>query len=590
LGKTKAAQSERPRARGQGSWTRKLLILLNLAIVLVLIGGFILLAVLVAPWTWPLVGAPILYVVGASLYSLQSKLLIPAWLAQSIEVSATIWPPIKWLATTEEVRAANEALIDSFDRTLNEYKLESISEAKREGLARRALRLKVPMLATEWTQEQGADPRSVDALELLHRERCGERTFSLWQAGKEKNELVETLATLVQLSERLPKADDTHSFDDADVRALLEALRDFEVEVLADELRAVNRLAGRLQRYAQFVKTDPKKAASANDGITSLIRKHGGQLPAGASTMFRLESPAVALKLMEAIEECGDQSLGAVHRGVFLAENEIDPGALRERACAEALQQRRTGGKDDPVRVLQAYLWEKYRRGTATQITCAELDSKWRTWSSEAMSELGSGKTGGSYDGDLDKLADRLNAGVWPIHRTAPDKREPYPILLPVRMPEHDEIRDLDAYLITFDDQVGPVAELVDRLRDERPIYRFGPYTRRTRLGIVPRGMPFHEFLERFFADLDGALHRYRFESEGERKELNEVEVTVNRIDLAHCRELWLGDTALEDVMRTPSVYNVWHAIEGQLDEDQRPSAEAAFKRVAGDFSSGPIR
>lgn len=44
-----------------------------------------------------------------------------------------------------------------------------------------------------------------------------------------------------------------HPFSDADVRELLGALRDFDVDLIAEELRAVDRLGGRLQRYAEFL-------------------------------------------------------------------------------------------------------------------------------------------------------------------------------------------------------------------------------------------------------------------------------------------------------------------------------------------------
>jgi hypothetical protein len=599
-----------------------LFIVLNLAVVALIAGAIALVAALVAPWAWPLIGLPVLYTVGAVLYSLESKLRLPGWLAQSIEVSATIWPPIKWLATSEQVRAANGALVESFNRTLHEYDLEPLSNALSADLAEFARPLRVRALAAEWREERerakeeapdapGVDEvvPGVDALELLHRERCGESTFSLWQAEKEKEKekdgAVDELAPVVGRGERLPKPDPSYPFSDADIRELLAALRDFDIELLADELRAVNRLGGRLQRYAQFACAYPKQALERKGGIVSLIKTHGDGLPTGRSTLFRLDGTAEILTLMEVIEDCNDPTRGPVHRGIFLAERDIDPGGLKERACADALRQRHADDKTGPVGVLQAYLWEKYRRGavaiplraTVQQITSDELDSKWTDWSDDAEKTLEAGKTGAFWT-DLGSLKERLEAGIWPTGRGAPGEAEPkeaesgeaepYPIPLPVVVPEHDEIRDLDAYLITFDDRVGPIAEIVDGLRQRDPDYRFGPYTRNTRLGILPRGVPFHEFIEKLFSDLDRTLHERFGRSKDLESKLDKLEVTVNRVDLAHCRELWFGDPKLAEALRSPSIDDVLAEIIPLLAEEERPPVKAAFDHVAGGHHGNP--
>ena len=80
-------------------------------------------------------------------------------------------------------------------------------------------------------------------------------------------------------------------------------------------------------------------------------------------------------------------------------------------------------------------------------------------------------------------------------------------------------------YLITYDNDAGPLAELVDSLAwpdanqratlaelgvrqhvDEQPKYRFANLTRQARLGFLPRSMPFDEFLAEFDRDLEIVL------------------------------------------------------------------------------------
>ncbi len=655
-------------------------------------------------WAWPPILLTIVYGVGAVLYRLESSRRFPGWLAQTVGVMATVWPPIKWLRTSEEVQSLNEAFVDDFNRTLDEYLLERLDPKRSEELAGHVFPLTTRSLALAWVREhpdggrEKEPPPSADALELLHHERSGGVTINVWQARREQ--LIDELVPLIRRSRRVPAPDPVHPYTDADVRALLDALRDFDIELIAAELRAVNRIGGRLQRYAEFLAAD---GASKVADVTALIAAQElGELPAGPSTLFRLESPAETLELMKTIEGCDDEALGAVHRGIFLAERDIDAGPLKARACAVLLELS-AGGATDPTRTLQAYLWEKDQRAkgrrAGDRITLDELDRDWPTWSRDAEADL-DGRVAEGFAADLSQLAQRLEAGVWPTRRSVGGEDGGYPPSEPVPVAGHEEVRDLDAYMITFDDRHGALGKLVDGLRKPGSIYRFGPYTRNARLGIVPHGMPFHEFVDRLLADLDDALHRYlpgfgedgsagdgvlrfapgrphsillRHDHEckapaagegpaavefeiseplrrcnsrgavaprtvtqpadgqlgrierwpgrrdralvryfpesvaeprwvcftytstcGEEEEthqvrllvgskrrpgpLDQIEVTVNRIDLAHCRELWFGDPALRPVLRPPSIYDVWRQIEPDLDRDEREPVKAAFE------------
>lgn len=661
---------------------RRLFSTLIFATAVLLFAAFAWLGAQGTSWAWAAVALSILYTAGALLYRWESRL--PRWMAQVIQVAATFWPPIKWLKTSDEVYAANKALVNDFNLTLAEYQLKPLEKERGEELAERARLLKVRTLAEAWTEQKAPNTPSgdgtarpgVDALELFCRERSGKVTVNLWQA--QKGDLVHELAPLIRHNWRV-SASDQYPFSDADVYTLLDSLRDFDIDLIAKELRAVSQLGGRLRRYAEFLRTGREESTRVVGDITSLVEEHGGESSTNTSALFGIESPAEILKLMEALEGCDDRALGAVHRGIFLAERDFDVGALKELACA-VVAQWPANSNTDPILVLQAYLWEKDQRD-GEAVTPDELDSNWRKWSDNAKRALES-KAAGSFDVDRNRLAYRLEAGTWPTRRGA-HSDNPYPPPPPITASGHEEIRDLDAYLITFDERSGSIAKVVDGLRqapDQRSIYRFGPYTRHTRLGIVPRGMPFHEFVERFFADLDDALRNYhpepnghptsnysalRFvagqphtivlkhdhkckgpvkfaiaeppttgrlgeveswaerdsrhalvryfpesvtkakrtsfaytsncadrqeshtihllvESKGQKGQLDQIEVTVNRIDLAHCRELWFGDPALGPVMRSPSIYDVLTMIESELDGDERPSVEAAFERVAG--------
>ncbi len=85
----------------------------------------------------------------------------------------------------------------------------------------------------------------------------------------------------------------------------------------------------------------------------------------------------------------------------------------------------------------------------------------------------------------------------------------------------------LEAYLVTFDEYSGPVADLIDCLAEpvtadqatflhmeldvlDPTTYCFGKYTRYTRLGIVPPGMAFEQWQELFHEDLQKVFERRR--------------------------------------------------------------------------------
>ena len=605
-----------------------------------------------SPYGW---AAPLpLLVVGWLLFRFERAL--PDWASLVVAFLADNVPLMSLFSKREEVKAANTDLATDFGLTLDEYRLPALTSEQIKKLVGDTRVLTIRRLL-ERVKKSPPGGLCTDALELLHAERSGLVTLNLWESRKK--DLVGELAPVVLGSDRLRGVDRVYPFTEDDVREVLAHLRDFDVNFVAQELRILGELGRFLERYWHFI----EQPLPMGEGLAAAFRDHVG-LPADGSTLFRIESPASTMTLMDAFDWAAP-ALCAVHRGIFLAEREVGVAPLRDRACWDVA--RWDDDASDPTKVLHAYLWEKGRRGLGGRpITPRELDRHWEQWAAGAKGALAANPT--AYADQLDDLRVELRAGNWP-RRHVPDRRTPPPAPPP---DDHDEVRDLDAYLITFDERSGPVAELVDSVKaltHGTETYRFGPYTRNTRLGLVPPHMPFHEFVELFFEDLDHVLRDYlptltnappgwrdveegtprairlkhdhrcsgpvtfeitrwpehgvlvqpygpddpratyypksakaddgfTYESRCSDKEephsvplrvrprgdkpLAAVEVTVNRLDLVHCRELWFGDGELGPALRPASILDVWDAIEPQLELDEYPLVKQAFDRIAG--------
>jgi hypothetical protein len=727
---------------------------------------FVWLGATVSPLCWSGLGLPMLYAAGPALYHFESK-YPGSWLSEALAVLGERYPPILWWVRYKEAGAANEALVKDFNLTLREYRLDQLSEKGSGELVARGRKVSIAHVAKYASKHVRGAP-SRDALELLHRERSGWPTRSLWLTKKES--VLAEIAPILHRSRRIPDPDAVYPYTKNDVRELLGELREFDVDVVAQELRILRDLNKRLESYADFLdqqglSTQPPKPA----GLPTAIRNEAG-LPSGPSTLSKLESPVAMLRLMDRVNgfKEGD-AFGAVHRGIFLAEYDVRAGPLKEHCWLVSHWDKRA--TPDPVLILHAYLWEKDRRGVKeAPVTLAELDKQWSAWSAHAERSLKEARK--DLRNELKSLGTQIDAGDWPVRRVDFDGNVIFSTDVQPALSRHDEVRDLDAYLIAFDERSGPVAKLIDSLKTQQPrgsnTYRFGPYTRFTRLGLLPPNMPFHEFIDRLFADLDSALRRYApgppldipangvlrvpashpsnirlrhdgtcrgevdfeitrnpdegwlgepwksdsepvlvtyfpppgllarrkwaefeyasrcgrakethlvellveptesvprvsagqqynirlrhdghcrgdvdfeittppglgrlgeksridpqhalvtyfappaldrarkvdfeyesrcgtttkthrvellVEPKGQEQRLDRIEVTVNRVDLAHCRELWFGDQALGPVLRPPSIYDVWKAIEGHLGADESPKVKEAFERIAG--------
>lgn len=460
-------------------------------------------------WAWPSALLPFLYLVAAVLYRYEDRL--PSWASRLLDLAADQVFTISWLARMEAVREANAELLDNLDLTLREYGLGVIGDVEKANLARHGKVLRLKPAA-----ERVAGLPSVDGeartIALLYRERCGLPTINLWQSHRE--ELVASLPPVLVKSERVPLAPDGGSRTTAaDLAVLLASLRDFDIELLAMELRLLTGLRERVHRYVRFLDRhgietrldDPTAPRSGEPRVVGLhhVESEIGLLPDGATTLFRLEDPDLALGLLMERDRSESDVSRLVHAGVFLTERESsDAVRLIERLCRRAASEPRLAV------MLHAYLWEKEKVRRSPQLN--DLDENWKAWVDDARVELDAG-----YEAEVEDLRSELETGSWPTVKSGASY-----LTVEVTL-EHDEVRDVDLYLITTDGVAGPVSDLVKCLKrtpaanpqlgqlgielevDGRPKYRFDNFTKNTQLGVVPRGMPFHDFYEGFVRDVD---------------------------------------------------------------------------------------
>ncbi len=491
-----------------------------------LVGSAILISVLVWvgmtrwSWAWYFVILPALYLLTSIGYRYEPRL--PAWASRGLALLAENLSTIAWLKRMLDVRDGNALLIRDLSHTLDEYSLGTICDVSRRRLERRGHLLTIRALARKVAPElpESLDPR---CLELLHRERCGLPTMNLWQSHKD--DIAELLAPILPRSERLPVQTATYRYEETDnVEMLLNALRDFEVDLVARELRELISLAGRRGRFVDFLDESgisvEEEVPDTGSLAKSIAERNG--LPADSATMFRLDDPHFAIEYMEQADtSTGGDGLRKIHLGVFLAERESDCDEQLDRLSrSTAPDASEQDGGPDPVEVLHAYLWEKQRRAArGGLIRLNEVDAEWTDWEALAEEQLGSE----AHTQEHGRIRSQLATGCWPTIRDSEGRFETAQV-----MPSHDEVRELDTYLITFDERRGPVANLVDCLSKNNSIhrklkdiletlgiqfavegyelYRFGGFTKNTRLGIVPPGMPFHLFHETFFKDMELVL------------------------------------------------------------------------------------
>ncbi len=460
-------------------------------------------------WAWPSVLLPLAYLVAAVLYRYEERL--PGWASRLLDLVADRIFTISWLARMEAVCDANTELLDNLDLTVQEYGIGAIDASDKEKLARRGKVLRLKHAA-----EHVADLTTVDVdartIDLLYRERCSLPTINLWQSHR--RELVAHLPSVLVKSERVPLAPDGGArTTQADLDVLLASLRDFDVELLAAELRLLTGLRERVYRYVRFLERsgvatrlhDPGAPRPGEPLVAGLrhVESEVGLLPDGPTTLFRLENPDLALGLLMERDRSESDVSRLVHAGVFLTERESsDAAPLVERLC------RRATSEPGVAPMLHAYLWEKEKVRRSPRLL--DLDENWKAWVDDAKVELDA-----DYDSEIEDLRSELETGSWPAVKSGSSYMTVEVML------EHEEVRDVDLYLITTDAAVGPVSDLVKCLRETpassphldemgidlehngRPKYRFDNFTKNTQLGVVPRGMPFHDFYEGFVRDMD---------------------------------------------------------------------------------------
>lgn len=653
---------------------------------------------------WPAVwiaALPAIYLAASLLYRYEDYL--PGWLSRILDIAAEYVPTIAWLKRRKDVVRTNTLLIEDLGGTLHEYGLGGIPadiSAQAAGWGRQltihaAVNKVAPRLSPRFDHT---------VLELLHRERFGLPTLTLWQGLKRKQ--LSPLSTIVPQSDRLPRPSIHYPYTDlGEVKLLLAALRDFDVGLLAREIRTLDTLAGRRSRAETFFEHHGlSPGGSGPVQLAARIEAVNG-LPTDDATMFRVEDLDFALDVLgEADGSEPSAAVRMVRLGAFLADRERDTSDLLTRLCHRAtVTPWLTEWGPDPVDVLHGYLWERHRLAMhGRSVLLSDVASSWHEWERAAAAVLGP-----AHSGELADLRAQLATGTWPMVRDSSGTFHAEPA------PEHDEVKVGDAYLITFAERAGPVADLIDCLTDDdyasqltsigvtltrqgRRLYRFAGFTKNTRLGVLPKGMPFHEFHEMFAKDMELVLrnrtslfpgvwlptfrrgtrtveyddHRqviltapgrstvdflvlptvdqgdplrtkhgrlagepqkvtrnravveyvagpapsagevdgeevpyaydevhyaYRLPRAGWRpgvrhlllhpegyKELKQFEITLDRIDLRHCRELWFGGPLLGPLTKSPSICKVWAKIKDWLDLEEQLTLKPLFDMAAG--------
>lgn len=639
---------------------------------------------------WTLASLPAIYLLASVLYRYEDRL--PGWLYRLLDIASEHIVTISWLKKKRDVFRDSILLVEDLETTLAEYGLTA-RPAKRPGVVPDGLRNKVTgsgrVPTVRWISKQVApqvDP-SIDrrVLELLHDERSGLPTLTAWPSVRRDH--LDDVVRVLPSSDRLPPPTPSYRYVTAgEIRALVASLRDFDVGLLARELTSLSNLAGRAARMVDFYRRSKIAVESVPKSLAAEAGRING-LPTSEATMFRIDDPQVALEVLKNLDGTTDgSSVPVVRLGVFLREHEPDSAGLLSHLCRQALA-------DEPIGILHGYLWEKHARSAhAGDVALEEISGSWLDWEKAAERKLGPGE----HNTEHARLKSQLTEGRWPTFR---DDRGRFHTVEAV---DHDEVREHDAYLITFDGS-GPIAMLIDCLMypSRAPklkelgvgggnlnMYRFGKYTKNTRLGILPEGMPFHEFHETFARDMALVLGnrkalftdpwrpaaKVRHMKYGEVKsitltascpgpvtfritqppmsggklftrhgrltgppqqvndnqavvtyvanapearktssatdsfdyeytdtkgrtttetielmiyshgymDLEQFEITLDRIDLAHCRELRFSDPALGVHAKSPSICDVWEDIVGQLDSQEVRALKPVFDRAAG--------
>jgi hypothetical protein len=163
------------------------------------------------------------------------------------------------------------------------------------------------------------------------------------------------------------------------------------------------------------------------------------------------------------------------------------------------------------------------------------------------------------------------------------------------RLGELEERLELEAsggsaYVITFDQRYGPVADLIDSLAEK---YGFRHYTRYSRLGELRPGESFEELYDRLSADLEQVLQPVLVQAvkearsehlqpsgpgseEGEQRHdsWEDIEITVQQISLLHRH-----DFAVDGADRLASMIRGLQSVAGP-GKTLQPPPEQVLRKV----------
>jgi hypothetical protein len=435
---------------------------------------------------------------------------------------------------------------------------------------------------------------SSDLLELLSRERYGLSTKALWM--EKKRYLTSGLAAVLNESGQLPRGEEWFPYQEQDLKRLLDPLQDFDLDLMKRELDKLSALWRLATRYLLFL-NEENLVFEEKEGervtpwelkpleMLKFIEEESRGLPVNPDNLDILDEATLDVliwvgenTIRKAYPRLSDSlvhSLCLVSLAIFLTKFDRKDSPMLKTVCEEVAEE------DEAVRLAWAYLEfredlrDELHLGGKEFVSVDYLAKNWADRVSEKKVDLGRG-----FHKEIHAIHAGLQEGTWltrlpplvdktyqeiledvepqferlkKVVETRPQIRESlkriFKDLPPETVERYRELRESNAYLITFDSQEGNLAGLIDCLASDekqhemerlgielqgnpRPKYIFKNYTRNARIGIAPKDWTLQEFSDHLQEDLEKVMKVKRElvpEWDWDKFDLKDIELIVSR-------------------------------------------------------------
>lgn len=392
----------------------------------------------------------------------------------------------------------------------------------------------------------------------------------------------------------MPTAKAIFPYTKADLDRILRHYRKFELVCLVNDMRKLREIWILASNYLAFLvrnkALDDEFVFTVTDLIDSIEIVSDG-LPAEMRLPEKLDRKAtLALNVLKQVGFRGlrtsfgsmpaseQESLNLIALGIFFTEERKDLQDLRSAICQEASR--------DELALYQYLAYLEYREDLRKDTTLDGLNfvsvryiaEHWKQTVERRSRELGSG-----FDKEIWVIRENLASGNWWSHlplvivkaleeireqtKAVSEKLEEITTKRPSMgqvlrrifnslkletIERFIEARTVTAYLLTFDGLEGSMANLIDCLSffkgqkyracltrlgvcftyRDREKYIFKDYIKQCRIGLIPQGMRFDEFVKQFEHDLIIAYENRKI-LELPNAEVDKFEVIVHRFGLS---------------------------------------------------------